>query len=111
MPRPGIGGEEAITVAQVQTPDQRPQRLERGHGEAEHGGADFKWATRQEDRTKLWEARHRAYYSALALRPGAKGWPTDVCVTISKLAECIIETKKDIEESGLLAPKIGRAHV
>ncbi len=74
---------------------------------AEHGGADFKWATRQEDRTKLWEARHRAYYSALALRPGAKGWPTDVCVPISRLAECILETKKDIEESGLLAPMVG----
>ncbi len=74
---------------------------------AEHGGTDFKWATRQEDRTKLWEARHRAYYSALALRPGAKGWPTDVCVPISKLAECILETKKDIEESGLLAPMVG----
>ncbi|MBM3532335.1 MAG: FAD-binding protein [Alphaproteobacteria bacterium] len=74
---------------------------------AEHGGTDFKWATRQEDRTKLWEARHRAYYSALALRPGAKGWPTDVCVPISRLAECILETKKDIEESGLLAPMVG----
>ena len=74
---------------------------------ADHGGADFKWATRPEDRTKLWEARHRAYYSALALRPGAKGWPTDVCVPISRLAECILETKKDIEESGLLAPMVG----
>src|SRR4029079_5955014 len=74
---------------------------------AEHGGADFKWATRQEDRSKLWEARHKAYYAALALRPGAKGWPTDVCVPISRLAECILETKKDIEESGLLAPMVG----
>jgi len=73
----------------------------------EFGGTDFKWATRQEDRTKLWEARHKAYYAALALRPGAKGWPTDVCVPISRLAECILETKKDIEESGLLAPMVG----
>jgi D-lactate dehydrogenase (cytochrome) len=74
---------------------------------AEQGGTDFKWATRQEDRSKLWEARHRAYYSALALRPGAKGWPTDVCVPISRLAECIVETKKDIVDSGLLAPMVG----
>ncbi|MSP50542.1 MAG: FAD-binding protein [Alphaproteobacteria bacterium] len=74
---------------------------------AEHGGEDFKWATRQEERSKLWEARHKAYYAALALRPGAKGWPTDVCVPISRLAECILETKKDIEESGLLAPMVG----
>jgi D-lactate dehydrogenase (cytochrome) len=74
---------------------------------AEFGGAAFKWATRQEDRTKLWEARHKAYYAALALRPGAKGWPTDVCVPISRLAECILETKEDLKESGLLAPLVG----
>jgi len=74
---------------------------------AEFGGAAFKWATRQEDRTKLWEARHKAYYAALALRPGAKGWPTDVCVPISRLAECILETKEDLKDSGLLAPLVG----
>ncbi|MBU0726498.1 MAG: FAD-binding protein [Alphaproteobacteria bacterium] len=71
------------------------------------GGADFKWATKAEERTALWEARHKAYYAALALRPGAKGWPTDVCVPISRLAECILETKKDIAESGMLAPLVG----
>jgi D-lactate dehydrogenase (cytochrome) len=61
----------------------------------EHGGRDFVWATHLEDRERLWQARHHALYAALALRPGAKGWTTDVCVPISRLAECIIETKKD----------------
>jgi D-lactate dehydrogenase (cytochrome) len=74
---------------------------------AENGAADFQWATRPEDRSRLWAARHTAYYAAIALRPGAKGWATDVCVPISRLAECILETKKDIVESRLLAPIVG----
>lgn len=73
----------------------------------ELGGSEFRWARQQEDRAKLWQARHDAYYAALALRPGAKGWPTDVCVPISRLAECILETKRDIEASGLIAPIVG----
>jgi D-lactate dehydrogenase (cytochrome) len=73
----------------------------------EFGGGDFRWATRQEDRTQLWQARHDAYYACLALRPGAKGWPTDVCVPISRLAECLLETRKDIDSEGLLAPIVG----
>jgi D-lactate dehydrogenase (cytochrome) len=67
----------------------------------EFGGADFRWATSQEDRTKLWQARHDAYYAALALRPGSKGWATDVCVPISRLAECIAETKSDLAQSSI----------
>lgn len=73
----------------------------------EQGGSDFRWATRPEDRSRLWQARHDAYYAALALRPGAKGWPTDVCVPISRLADCIVATKEDITASGVLAPLVG----
>ena len=71
------------------------------------GGADFAWATRPEERSKLWQARHDAHYANMQLRPGAKAWPTDVCVPISRLAECIAETRRDIEEFGLLAPIVG----
>ena len=73
----------------------------------EFGGADFAWASKAEDRSKLWQARHDAHYANMQLRPGAKAWPTDVCVPISRLADCIAETRKDIEESGLLAPIVG----
>jgi D-lactate dehydrogenase (cytochrome) len=73
----------------------------------ELGGGDFRWTKHTEDRNKLWQARHDAYYAALALRPGAKGWATDVCVPISRLADCILETKADIVEAGLLAPLVG----
>ena len=73
----------------------------------EHGAADFQWATRTEDRNQLWQARHDSFYACLALRPGAKGLATDVCVPISRLAECILETRRDIDESGFLAPILG----
>ena len=56
----------------------------------EHGAAEFRWATKSEDRNRLWQARHDSYYACLALRPGAKGLATDVCVPISRLAECIL---------------------
>jgi D-lactate dehydrogenase (cytochrome) len=67
----------------------------------EYGGDDFRWAVTQEERSKLWQARHDAYYAALALRPGSKGWATDVCVPISRLAECIAETKSDLAQSSI----------
>jgi D-lactate dehydrogenase (cytochrome) len=73
----------------------------------EHGGSDFRAETKPEERTRLWKARHDAFYAALALRPGCKGWATDVCVPISRLTECILETQKDIDESFLLAPLVG----
>lgn len=73
----------------------------------EHGGASFVWATDQEERTRLWEARHDSHAAALALRPGAKGFVTDVCVPISQLARCLSETRRDIEEAGLIAPIVG----
>lgn len=74
---------------------------------AEYGGGPFDWATKAEDRSKLWQARHDAYWAARALRPGVESVATDVCVPISQLATCVEETKRDIEESGLIAPIAG----
>jgi D-lactate dehydrogenase (cytochrome) len=74
---------------------------------AEHGGDDFRWTTTPEARSKLWQARHDAYYAALALRPGSKGWATDVCVPISRLAECIRETKQDLAQSSIPSALVG----
>jgi D-lactate dehydrogenase (cytochrome) len=74
---------------------------------ADFGGGEFRWSNKPEERNKLWQARHDAYYAGLSMRPGSKGWPTDVCVPISRLAECIVETRKDIEASGLVAMILG----
>jgi D-lactate dehydrogenase (cytochrome) len=74
---------------------------------AEYGGLDFQWATRPEDRTRLWQARHDAYYACLGLRPGARSLTTDVCVPISRLADCIGETMSDLAASKLTAPLVG----
>jgi D-lactate dehydrogenase (cytochrome) len=76
---------------------------------SERGGRGFEWATRLEDRERLWQARHTAYYAALALRPGAQGWTTDVCVPISRLAECIVETRKDNEGAPFPVCLVGHA--
>lgn len=73
----------------------------------EHGGADFQWASRPEDRTRLWQARHNAYFAGRALRPGAQSIVTDCCVPISALAECIARTKAAISQAGLIAPLVG----
>ncbi|MFT5502331.1 MAG: D-lactate dehydrogenase (cytochrome) [Gammaproteobacteria bacterium] len=72
-----------------------------------NGGGDFEWAENEADRARLWRARHDAYYAGLAVKPGSRGYVTDVCVPISRLAECITETQMDIAESGLFAPIIG----
>jgi len=74
---------------------------------AESGGDDFRWTTTAEERAKLWQARHDAYYAALALRPGSKGWATDVCVPISRLAECIHDTKQDLLQSSIPSALVG----
>jgi len=74
---------------------------------AEFDGGPFEWATRAEDRTSLWKARHDAYWAAHGLRPGAKALSTDVCVPISRLAECVAATRADIDEHALLAPIVG----
>ena len=73
----------------------------------EFGAGDFQWATLAEERSRLWQARHDVWPATKAMRPGHKGIATDVCVPISRLAECILETKKDIESSGLFAPIAG----
>jgi D-lactate dehydrogenase (cytochrome) len=75
----------------------------------DQGGREFAWATTPEDRTRLWQARHNAFYAALALRPGSKPWTTDVCVPISRFAECVLETRRDVQSSTLLAPLMGHA--
>jgi D-lactate dehydrogenase (cytochrome) len=74
---------------------------------AEQGGAGFRWTSSPEERAALWQARHNAYYAALALRPGAKGWATDVCVPISNLAEAIVETKRDLAGASMPVPIVG----
>ncbi len=71
------------------------------------GADDFKWTTKPEDRSKLWEARHNAAYSARALRTNSSIWATDVCVPISKLSDCIMQTKADLDKSNLIAPIVG----
>jgi len=73
----------------------------------DQGAAEFRWATLPEERSRLWQARHDAYYGGLSLRTGARGYVTDVCVPISRLAECVLATKRDIEASGLIAPIVG----
>jgi D-lactate dehydrogenase (cytochrome) len=73
----------------------------------EHGGHDFEWALKPEDRNRLWKARHDAAWAALAMRPGATSIATDVCVPISRLTECILETRLDLEHSPLAAPIVG----
>ena len=73
----------------------------------EFGGGPFDWATRAEDRTRLWQARHDAYWAQRGLRPNGYPLATDVCVPISRLAECLTETQRDIAENNLLAPIVG----
>ena len=67
----------------------------------EHGGQHFNWAEQPEDRSRLWKARHRAYLSGLKLRPGCRAITTDVCVPISRLADCVLETIAEANASGI----------
>ena len=73
----------------------------------DNGGGEFQWATRPEERSRLWTPRHHAYFACLQLKPGSRSCTTDACVPISALADCIAETVADIEQSGLLAPVFG----
>lgn len=74
---------------------------------ANNGGQGFDWASKAEDRSKLWAARHKAYHAVKLLRPGSEVIVTDVCVPISRLAECISLTHQDIAQCGLVAPIVG----
>jgi D-lactate dehydrogenase (cytochrome) len=73
----------------------------------EYGGGGFRFETREEDRRRLWQARHDAYFAVRALRPGTDVFATDACVPISRLADCVMETKADLERLGILAPIVG----
>jgi D-lactate dehydrogenase (cytochrome) len=73
----------------------------------ECGGGDFTWTTRPEDRTRLWQARHDVYWAVKALRPGAGAVATDVCVPISRLADCVTETEEDLKRLRLQSPIVG----
>lgn len=73
----------------------------------ENGGQAFAWATRPEERSRLWQARHDAYFACLQLAPGSRSLTTDVCVPISELADCISATAEDIAACGLQAPLLG----
>jgi D-lactate dehydrogenase (cytochrome) len=73
----------------------------------EHGGKDFVWATKPEERTQLWQARHDAYFACLQIRPGSRAVSTDVCVPISRLAECVSETMEDVKAYHAPVPLLG----
>lgn len=74
---------------------------------AEHGGSDFDWATRAEDRNALWAMRHNAFHAIMHTRPGARSIVTDICVPISALAEAIETTRADLKQSNLQGPILG----
>ncbi len=76
---------------------------------SDNGVLAFQWASTPEDRATLWQARHSVLYATMASRPGAKPWTSDVCVPISQLAECILETQQDLRRSNLIAPLVGHA--
>jgi D-lactate dehydrogenase (cytochrome) len=76
---------------------------------ADNGGQDFEWATRPEDRSRMWQARHDVYYAGIGMRPGCRALTTDVCVPISRLADCVAETYRDLDENAadLAGPLVG----
>jgi D-lactate dehydrogenase (cytochrome) len=67
----------------------------------EHGAMAFEWASTPEERTRLWTARHRAYFAGLQMKPGCRAVTTDTCVPISRLAECLLDTVAEVDASGL----------
>jgi D-lactate dehydrogenase (cytochrome) len=100
--RPALFLEFHGTAAGVREQAELVQEIAR-----EHGGQGFEWATRAEDRNRLWAARHMAYFAGLQLLPGARAVSTDVCVPISRLAECMAETGVDIARASMPIPMFG----
>jgi D-lactate dehydrogenase (cytochrome) len=76
---------------------------------SERGGHGFEWAKRPEERERLWQARHDVHYASMALRPGSRAWATDVCVPISRLADCVIESKQDSADAPFPVCLVGHA--
>jgi D-lactate dehydrogenase (cytochrome) len=76
---------------------------------SDNGAMSFQRATTPEERARLWQARHNVLYAAIAARPGAKPWTSDVCVPISRLSECILETQDDLHHANIVAPLVGHA--
>lgn len=90
------------TQASVREQAERVQEIA-----AEHGGSGFEWATKPEERSRLWSARHNAFFAMIQLKPGSRAVSTDTCVPISRLAECVVETEEDLRGSPLLCPIVG----
>ncbi|MCC7125215.1 MAG: FAD-binding protein [Acidobacteria bacterium] len=94
------GTSQAVVDEQAQSVDEIAR---------EHGALGFEWTTTPEERARLWQARHDVYYATVASRPGARAMTTDVCVPISQLAACILETQADAATTGIAAPLVGHA--
>ncbi len=101
--------EQPMLLVEFHGTEQSVAEQARRFGEivADHGGGNFIWATKPEERTKLWQARHDGLWALMSLRPGARPFATDACVPISRLADCVEETLGDIAANGLVAPIVG----
>ena len=105
--RPARDADAVPRVPRLATESVAEQSRRFGEIADEHGGGPFAWATKPEERTKLWQARHDALLGALGLRPGARGFATDVCVPISRLADCVEETQPTSPRTASIAPIVG----
>jgi D-lactate dehydrogenase (cytochrome) len=104
----GFSGLPTLFLEFDGTPSSVAEQVETMQGIcAEFGGTAFQFASQAEERTRLWKARHEAYYACMSFQPGRKNMGTDACVPISELAACIRETETDIADSGLVAPIVG----
>ncbi len=101
--------EQPMLLVEFHGTEQSVAEQARRFGEivADNGGGNFIWATKPEERTRLWKARHEGFFAQMSLRPGARPFATDTCVPISRLAECVEETLADIAATGLVAPIVG----